>query len=117
LHFTPVKVSNNRDGTSVFVEKVKFTFFLVVEVDHVGEGILAKVDRGLGVTGIESIEVLSFDVVVEVVSDDVDLVESSPEGFGGGHVVDISDTENVGVFLVLEGFVVNVQHEIRLGRG
>lgn len=115
MHFSPEVVSEHTDGTSVFIEKVEFAFNVVVVVDHVGHRVLSEVDRGFRVSVVDSVQFFSLDVFVQVVSNNVDLVESSPESFGGGNIVHISDTENIGVFLMLKSFMIDIEHVVGFG--
>lgn len=114
MHFSPEKISQDTDGSSIFIEKIEFSFSLTVKVNHVGHFILTKENGRFWITIINSIKRFSFDESVKIVSNNMDLMESSPESFGGWKIANISNTENIGVFSMLESFVINIQHVIRI---
>lgn len=45
------------------------------------------------------------------------LMETRPEIFGSGEVADITQSEDIFVFLVLEGFMVNIEEVVGSGGG
>lgn len=51
----------------------------------------------------------------DVVSDNVELLETSEETLGGGDIVDITETEDVGVLHMSQGFSVDGEHEVGIG--
>lgn len=75
--------------------------------------LLLSQDQGsLGITIIETIEALTLESSDDVVSDNVDLMETTKEGLGCGDVIDITQTEDVGVFIMSQGFSVDGEHVV-----
>jgi len=58
------------------------------------------------------IECLVLDVLNHVVSDNCKLIPTSPESLGSRKISAITESEDIGVFLMLEGLVVNVQESV-----
>lgn len=117
IEFSPEVVSEESEEISSFVKQVEGSFPLVIIVDSIGHLILSKENRRFTVTGVQGSEIFALNVVLEIVSDDMNLMESSPESFGGGQVAAITDTENILVSSVLKSFVVNIQHVVGFSGG
>lgn len=81
-------------------------------MDHVGKDSLPQKERNFVVPVVERVQVLSSDGSFQVVSHDGDLVEPSEEIFGGRQVVHVPDSENVAIFIVLQGVLVYVEEEV-----
>jgi len=73
---------------------------------------LSKIEWDLGVPVILRVESLSVEVSLEIVSHDVDLLPASEEGLGGGNISNVSETKDIGVFLVSKGLGVNLEKPI-----
>ena len=84
-------------------------FFSSVLVLYVGNGSRPCVDSCLGVSVILGIEGQSVELSLDVVPDDSHLRKSTIEGFGGRHIKDVTDTEDVAILFVLESVLVNVE--------
>lgn len=106
----PEVIPQHGDDAAVGVEQVGLGSPLVVLVDQIGQGVLGKVDNVLGVSIVVRIQRLAMEGSYHVVSDNVDLVEASPEALGGWEVGNISKSENVLVSSVLKGSLVDIQH-------
>ena len=76
---------------------------------YVGDGSRPCVDSCLGVSVILSIEGQSVELSLDVVPDDSHLRKSTIECFGGRHIEDVTDTEDVAILFVLESVLVNVE--------
>lgn len=111
LNLGPDVVSNHADESDVGTHQVHWVITFVI-VGDVGETVLGQEQWGLGVSGVSAVQWLPLQALLQVVSDDVHLMEPTPESLGGGDVVDISDTEDVAVLLVSEGVWVDVQEEV-----
>lgn len=81
----------------------------VVFVLDVGDGAWAEVEVCACVAIVFSIEGEAVQFALDVVTKDCNLGKASVEGLGGRDVVDVSETEDVVVGLVLEGVWVNVK--------
>lgn len=66
-------------------------------------------DADLGIAIVVSVEGKSVEFSFDVMSDDCNLGDSSVERFCGGGVDDIAKTEDIVVFLMLEGVWVYVK--------
>lgn len=117
LELAEQEVLDDGDGSSVLVEEVGESGLTVIVVDDVGHLIVSEIEVGLGVTIILSIQALSLEVSGNVVSHNRELGESSPEGLGGGDVVDVSQTEDVLVLSVSESSGIDIEHPVGLSSG
>jgi hypothetical protein len=113
LTLAPVEVSKSTDGTSRLMPEVLPPIDIVVVVSHIGKVGLSGDDRDLREPIIEGVERLALKRSLEIVSDDMNLGEAGPKGFGRREVANITQTEDVLVLLVSESLVVNIEQAIR----
>lgn len=109
IEFSPEVVSHDGKEISAFVEQIHHSFLLIIIVNHISHLVLSKENRGFTITGVKRSEIFSFDVIEKIVSYNMNLVESSPESFGGRQVSTISESKYIFISSVLEGFSVNIQ--------
>jgi len=65
---------------------------------HISKIGLSQDDGYLGESIIESVQSLTLKGSLEIVSDDVNLVETGPESLSGGKIADVTETEDILVF-------------------
>jgi hypothetical protein len=70
----------------------------IIVMGHIGKIGLSQDDRYLGESVIESVQSLTLERSLQIVSDDVNLVETGPESFGRGNIADVTETEDILVF-------------------
>jgi len=117
IEFSPEVISKECEENSSFVKQVKGSFLLVIVVNGIGHLILSKENWRFTVTGVQGSEIFTLNVILEIVSDNMNLMESSPESFGGGQVTAITNSENILVSSVLKSFMVDIQHVVRFSGG
>lgn len=86
--------------------------FLLVVVSYPSECLLAGIEWLICETVIEGVEGLSLESSLHIVSDDVDLEESAPEGLSGGQVGAISESKDVLILFVSQGVDVEVEQSV-----
>ena len=87
-------------------------WFLVVICLNICHLVLSQEKRYLGVPSVASIHVLSIEKTRDIVSEHMQLVEPAEETFSCWYIVDVSQTKNVLVFIVLESLSIDIQKEI-----
>ena len=112
LALVPQAISDFRDDATVSVEEVEGTGLLVIVMFNEGQVALADLKRNLGSTVESSVQALSVQTSVEIVSDNVELIETVPETLGGGDVVDLTETKDVLVFSMSQSGTVDVQQAV-----
>ena len=83
-----------------------------VGVCKISNGLITSEQGNLRESIILSVECLVLDVLNHVVSDNCKLVPASPESLGSWKISAVTKSEDIGVFLVLEGLVINVQESV-----
>jgi len=112
LTLDPQAISDFRDDATVSVEEVEGTGLLVIVMFDEGQVALADLEGNLGSTVELGVQALSVQRSVEVVSNNVELIETVPETLGGGDVVDLTETKDVLVFSMSQSGTVNVQQTV-----
>lgn len=79
-----------------------------VSMSNVCDAIGSGEDRNLGEAIVVSIQSLSLQRSNNIVSDNSNLVPSSPESFSGRQIANITKTEDILVDSMLQGLMVNV---------
>jgi len=106
---SPVDVSKSGNNSTVSIKEVPCTWLLVIVMLNESQSVLAQLKRDLGSSVERSVQVLAFQASVEVVSNNVELVETVPETLCGWDVVDLAQTEDVVVLVVSQSCAINVQ--------
>ena len=83
-----------------------------ISVCKISNGFVTSEQRNLRESIILGIECLVLDVLNDVVSDNGKLVPASPESLSGWKISAVTESEDIGIFLVLEGLVINVQESV-----
>lgn len=109
LALNPQAISDLRDDATVSVEEVERTGLLVIVMFNESQVALADLEGNLGSTVELSVQALSVQRSVEIVSNNVELVETVPEALGGGDFVDLTETKDVLVFSMSQSGAVNFQ--------
>jgi len=109
LALDPQAISDFRDDASVSVEEVEGTRLLVIVMFDESQVGLTDLEGNLGSTVELGVQTLSVQRSLEVVSNNVELVETVPEALGGGDFVDLTETKDVLVFSMSQSGTVNFQ--------
>lgn len=109
LALNPQAISDLRDDATVSVEEVERTGLLVIVMFNESQVALADLEGNLGSTVELSVQALSVQRSVEIVSNNVELIETVPEALGGGDFVDLTETKDVLVFSMSQSGAVNFQ--------
>lgn len=109
LSLNPEGVSKLGDETSVLVEQVQSAWLLVIIMFNEGQSALAELEWNLGSSIEQGVQGLSVQTSLEVVSDDVELIETIPKTFCSWDVVDLTETENVLVSSMSQSGTINVE--------
>jgi hypothetical protein len=112
LALDPQAISDLRDDATVSVEEIEGSRLLVIVMFNESQVSLAELEGNLGSTVELSVQALSVQTSLEIVSNNVELIESVPETLGGGDVVNLTETKDVLVFSMSQSGTVDVQQAV-----
>lgn len=115
LALNPQAISDFRDDTTVSVEEVERARLLVIVMFNESQVALAELKGNLGSTVELSVQALAVQTSLEIVSNNVELIETVPETLGGGDIVDLTETKDVLILSMSQSGTVNVQQAIGSG--